>query len=633
MLASRGAMPREEAARQPRYADIDGFSLHAAVRVEAHDRTRLEQLCLYITRPALSGEWVRLDAAGQVELRLKRPWRDRTTHLVMSPLEFMQRLAALVPAAEAAPHPVWLPRNFAARSERTPASRTRRAGREREAAGAGGTAGVTRGRGRGKCCRGCRARGEIAQARPNRISWARLLKRAVDIDMQHCPNCGGGELKVIRNVGVRVATASVSTGVPVFGAVLKREDLLAVAAHPEAFFVASSLRFDAGGKLTELRGEFTLRCVGQPLTLRALRSGCRREGTLACECCGGDSKGELQRSSFGIAHSLPADRALLRRSGRRGARRVVGGARRRQSRAKAEQMRAAKSREASGRRPGARSCRMITPIRFDFLTNPSFINEGAPDAPLWFAQLLQGPNAQPQATRPLIPQIAIDPDNPNRLQTQPGVVSIDIYLNLERGERGQTNAIVLHMTGGNEASTLGTYANPATTNGAHFLITRDGRIIQTAGLDQRTNHVGSPRPKGYLPTADGGNQRIDADLTPESEDILDRMQAGRLGFGAGVRRLGALELAKPYGEDRADENTRGPINADSIGIEFEVEDVNGVYPRLTDAQIASGKALVELLQRQYGLDYADVYEHPDVSYKMYTEARGVTRQLQYYGGE
>jgi hypothetical protein len=32
-----------------------------------------------------------------VELELKTPWRDGTTHLVMSPLEFMQRLAALVP--------------------------------------------------------------------------------------------------------------------------------------------------------------------------------------------------------------------------------------------------------------------------------------------------------------------------------------------------------------------------------------------------------------------------------------------------------------------------------------------------------------------------------------------------------
>ena len=82
---------------QPLCADIDGFSLHAAVRCEAHDRKRLEQLCRYITRPALANERVQFNAAGQVELKLKTPWRDGTTHLVMSPLEFMQRLAALVP--------------------------------------------------------------------------------------------------------------------------------------------------------------------------------------------------------------------------------------------------------------------------------------------------------------------------------------------------------------------------------------------------------------------------------------------------------------------------------------------------------------------------------------------------------
>ncbi len=54
------------------------------VRVEAHDRKRLEQLCRYITRPALSDERVQGNAAGQVELKLKTPWRDGTTHLMMS---------------------------------------------------------------------------------------------------------------------------------------------------------------------------------------------------------------------------------------------------------------------------------------------------------------------------------------------------------------------------------------------------------------------------------------------------------------------------------------------------------------------------------------------------------------------
>ena len=97
VLTLRGVMPREAAPRQPLCADIKGFSLHAAVRCDAHDRKRLEQLCRYITRPALSDERVQLNAAGQVELKLKTPWRDGTTHLLMSPLEFMQRLAALVP--------------------------------------------------------------------------------------------------------------------------------------------------------------------------------------------------------------------------------------------------------------------------------------------------------------------------------------------------------------------------------------------------------------------------------------------------------------------------------------------------------------------------------------------------------
>ena len=38
---------------------------------------------------------------------------------------------------------------------------------------------------------------ETTQARPSRISWVRLRKRVFDIDMQRCPNCGAGELKII----------------------------------------------------------------------------------------------------------------------------------------------------------------------------------------------------------------------------------------------------------------------------------------------------------------------------------------------------------------------------------------------------------------------------------------------------
>ncbi len=97
VLTVQDAMPRQRDFKQTLCADVDGFSLHAAVRSGADDWQALEQLCRYITRPAVANERVQTNAAGQVVLRLKTPWRDGTTHLVMSPLEFMQRLAALVP--------------------------------------------------------------------------------------------------------------------------------------------------------------------------------------------------------------------------------------------------------------------------------------------------------------------------------------------------------------------------------------------------------------------------------------------------------------------------------------------------------------------------------------------------------
>ena len=48
-------------------------SLHAAVRCGADERQTLEQLCRYITRPALANERGQRNAAGQVVLKLKIP--------------------------------------------------------------------------------------------------------------------------------------------------------------------------------------------------------------------------------------------------------------------------------------------------------------------------------------------------------------------------------------------------------------------------------------------------------------------------------------------------------------------------------------------------------------------------------
>jgi hypothetical protein len=78
-------------------ADFNGFSLHAATRIPAHDRATLERLCRYINRPPFSGQSLKLDSTGKIRFQLRHPWRDGTTHLRFDPLTFISRLAALVP--------------------------------------------------------------------------------------------------------------------------------------------------------------------------------------------------------------------------------------------------------------------------------------------------------------------------------------------------------------------------------------------------------------------------------------------------------------------------------------------------------------------------------------------------------
>jgi len=99
VLTLQGVMPGDAGFKQNLCADIDGFSWHAAVRCGVDDRQALEQLCRYIARPALANERVQTSAVGQGVLKPKTPLREGTTHLVMSPLAFMQRLAALVPSS------------------------------------------------------------------------------------------------------------------------------------------------------------------------------------------------------------------------------------------------------------------------------------------------------------------------------------------------------------------------------------------------------------------------------------------------------------------------------------------------------------------------------------------------------
>jgi Putative transposase. len=97
-VLSLQTIPRQEALPTPhRCVNEQGFSLHAEVRCAAHQRKKLEPLCRSITRPAKVYERLISPRAGDVVLQLKSPYQDGTTPIGMSPLAFMQRLAALVP--------------------------------------------------------------------------------------------------------------------------------------------------------------------------------------------------------------------------------------------------------------------------------------------------------------------------------------------------------------------------------------------------------------------------------------------------------------------------------------------------------------------------------------------------------
>ncbi len=77
--------------------NVDGFSLPAGVAAKAHERKKLERIYRYIARPPVSEQRLSLTRNGMVRYELKTPYRDGTTHVIFEPLDFISKLAALVP--------------------------------------------------------------------------------------------------------------------------------------------------------------------------------------------------------------------------------------------------------------------------------------------------------------------------------------------------------------------------------------------------------------------------------------------------------------------------------------------------------------------------------------------------------
>jgi hypothetical protein len=153
----------------PRCARVNGFSLHAQTAIPAHRRDQLEQLIRYTARGAVSLERLQEDANGDLVYTFTHPWADGTMGIRLSPLELLEKLAALIPL----PH-VHLVRYGGCLA---PHSHLR-----------GSVIPTLRQQG---------VDGAATQTGTAYWTWARLLGRVFDLEMATCPLCQRGTLRLI----------------------------------------------------------------------------------------------------------------------------------------------------------------------------------------------------------------------------------------------------------------------------------------------------------------------------------------------------------------------------------------------------------------------------------------------------
>jgi hypothetical protein len=154
-------------------AKLNGFSLHAGVAARAHQRCKVERLCRYIARPAISEQRLSLTSTGKVRYELKTPFRNGTTHVIFEPLDFLARLAALVPKPRVNLtrfHGVIAP-NSNHRALVTPSGRGKAS--KQKTQGNDNTDDKT------------------ITERHAAMTWAQRLKRVFNIDIEVCEQCRG----------------------------------------------------------------------------------------------------------------------------------------------------------------------------------------------------------------------------------------------------------------------------------------------------------------------------------------------------------------------------------------------------------------------------------------------------------
>jgi hypothetical protein len=93
----RGILEKDERMEMEPWEHGGGFSLDARVRIAANDRHGLERLLRYCARPPFAAERLEELDAHRLIYHLPKPGPEGRTQLILSPLELLERIAALLP--------------------------------------------------------------------------------------------------------------------------------------------------------------------------------------------------------------------------------------------------------------------------------------------------------------------------------------------------------------------------------------------------------------------------------------------------------------------------------------------------------------------------------------------------------
>ena len=192
---------------------------------------------------------------------------------------------------------------------------------------------------------------------------------------------------------------------------------------------------------------------------------------------------------------------------------------------------------------------------------------------------------------------------------------------IERAAMPTVRGIIVHQTGSStEQAVFNSYLVPG-ANGAHFLISKQGTIYQTASLYRRTNHVGNVR------------ARCLAEHRCTAAEIKQYSKSG-------PKAISRTEMTKSVPERYPPTWTASALKSlasrrclrakDAPNLtpkkQQEFINENAVYEAVNGPQQSALSYLVEELKNSLQIPGTEIHRHPAVSYKNVTEAETATWQ-------